>query len=343
LQIRGNIVLLEHFSRHQEIFVCPACKNPLEIVGGNVKCTKCSNLYPVENDIPLLFWPNNWDASKKDVTDIVKKFYEESPFPNYEDFDNAGDLVQKAQKSFFANLLNNQTPFNIRVLEVGCGTGQMSNFLGIAQRYIFGTDICLNSLKLGQEFKRKNNLENIGFYQMNLFQPIFKEESFSMVICNGVLHHTSDPFGGFQSISKLVKKGGYILIGLYNKYGRIITDIRRNIFKLSNDRFKSLDPRLRGQDRGKTKKDSWFLDQYKHPQESKHTIGEVLKWFNETNFEYVYGIPNLKAFNIFSLNDSIFKKHPIGNWFDHLVTQTHLFLTGSKEGGFFILIGKKKH
>lgn len=333
--------MLEHMNSHLDIFACPACKGNLKIAEDRIKCTLCHNFYHVENGIPLLFWPTERDNSKKDVTHIVKEFYEKSPFPNYEELENVGALLQKAQKTFFADLLNKQVPFNIRVLEVGCGTGQMSNFLGISQRYIFGTDMCLNSLSLGQEFKRKNNLDRVGFYQMNLFKPIFKEESFPLVICNGVLHHTSDPFLGFQRISKLVKRGGYILIGLYNRYGRIITDMRRFIFKISGDRFKYLDPRLRGLDRGKAKKDSWFKDQYKNPHESKHTIGEVLNWFDKTGFSFVYGIPNPKAFECFQMKDSIFKTHSKGNWFDHFITQFHLLLTGSKEGGFFIMIGKK--
>lgn len=334
--------MLDHMKEHLDIFACPSCKGDLEIVEDSITCSRCNNLYQVEDNIPLLFWPTDRDNSEKDVTNIVKDFYEESPFPNYEELENVGDLVQKAQSTFFANLLNNQIPFNIRVLEVGCGTGQMSNFLGVAQRYIFASDVCLNSLKLGQEFKRNNNLKNIGFYQMNLFKPIFKLESFPLVICNGVLHHTSNPFAGFLSISKLVKKGGYILVGLYNKYGRLITDMRRIIFKVSGDHFKFLDPRLRGQDRGETKRDSWFNDQYNHPNELKHTIGEVLKWFEKTGFDFVYGIPNPKAFEGFKLNDVIFKKHPRGNWFDHFITQAHLFSTGSKEGGLFIMIGKKQ-
>ena len=336
----GN--MLKHMMSNIDIFMCPSCNGDLELTNDGINCISCHNTYRVENDIPLLFCPNERDDSKGDVTEVVKEFYEKSPFPNYEDVENIGGLVQKAQRTFFANLLNEQIPFNIRVLEVGCGTGQMSNFLGVAHRTVFGADLCLNSLKLGQEFKKKNSLEKVGFYQMNLFKPIFKEESFPLVICNGVLHHTSDPYAGFQSISKLVKKGGYILVGLYNEYGRLITDIRRIIFKISNDRFKFLDPRLRGQDRGEAKKASWFADQYKHPNELKHTIGEVLRWFSETGFDFVYGIPNPKAFQTFKMNDSIFKKHPSGNRWDHFITQFGLFLKGSKEGGFFIMIGKKK-
>ena len=328
--------------KHIEIFLCPACGGDLEIANDGINCLSCYTPYQIVNDIPLLFWLNDSDGSIKDVTDIVKNFYEKTPFPNYEELESVGDLVQKAERSFFANLLNQQTPFNIRILEVGCGTGQMSNFLGVAHRNVFGTDLCLNSLKLGQEFKNKNGLERVGFYQMNLFKPIFREESFPLVICNGVLHHTSDPYRGFRSISKLVKKGGYILIGLYNKYGRLITDIRRVIFNITGDRLKFLDPRLRGQDRGETKKEAWFADQYKHPNELKHTIGEVLKWFDKNGFDFVYGIPNLKAFSGFRLEDSMFKKHPRGNWLDHFIIQLSLFLKGSKEGGFFIIIGKKR-
>jgi SAM-dependent methyltransferase len=334
--------MLRHVIDNLDIFVCPACGGDLKIPGDGIRCLKCHNHYQVEDNIPLFFWPNERDNLKKDVTNIVKSFYEKTPFPNYEELESAGDLIQKAQRGTFARLLNEQIPFNIRVLEVGCGTGQLSNFLGIAHRTVFGTDICLNSLKLGQEFKKKNSIERVNFYQMNLFKPIFREESFPLVICNGVLHHTSDPFVGFQSIAKLVKKGGFILIGLYNKYGRITTDIRRIIFKISGDRFKFLDPRLRAQDVGEIKKFTWFADQYKNPHESKHTIGEVLKWFDETGFGFVYSIPNPKAFEGFKLNDSIFKPHPRGNWFDHFITQSCLFFTGSKEGGFFIVIGRKK-
>lgn len=325
-----------------DIFVCPACKGNFEIVGDEIKCKQCHNLYQVEDDIPLLFWPNEWNSSRKDVTNVVKSFYEETPFPNYEDLESVGDLIQKAQKGIFARLLNEQTPFNVRVLEVGCGTGQLSNFLSTSQRFVFGTDICLNSLKLGQEFKIRNSLERVGFYQMNLFRPIFREESFSLVICNGVLHHTSDPFAGFQSISRLVKKGGYILVGLYNRYGRIATDIRRVIFKILHDRFKFLDPRLKDKDIGDLKKLTWFMDQYKNPHESKHTIGEVLTWFEQTGFDFVNSIPKSKAFETFSEKERLFKQNSRGNWLDHFIVQTCLSFTGGREGGFFVMIGRRK-
>lgn len=334
--------MLKHIIDNLDIFMCPICGGDLEITGRQIKCPKCQSCYEVKNNIPLLFQPNDWNSSKKDITDAEKEFYENTPFPNYEDFESVGDLVQKAKRGLFARLLNEQIPFNVRVLEVGCGTGQLSNFLGIAHRTVFGTDMCLNSLRLGQEFKERSDLERVGFYQMNLFRPIFKEESFPIVICNGVLHHTSDPLTGFQSISRLVKKGGYILVGLYNKYGRVITDIRRHIFKIFKDRFRFLDPRLRSKDIGELKKLTWFMDQYKNPHESKHTIGEVLKWFDQVGFDFVNSIPKSKAFRVVSKEEKLFKANPRGNWLDHFIVQNKLIFKGSKEGGFFLMIGKRK-
>jgi SAM-dependent methyltransferase len=333
--------MLSHLSSNLDIFMCPACRGDLKLVHDVIKCTQCHHHYQVEDGIPQFFIPNECDGTKIDVSEVVKEFYEKTPFPNYEEFENVESLKQKAQKSIFPRLLDEQVPFNIRVLEVGCGTGQLSNFLGIAHRTVFGTDMCLNSLELGRQFKKQNGLKRVGFYQMNLFRPVFREESFSFVICNGVLHHTSDPFLGFQCISKLVKKGGFIIIGLYNKYGRITTDMRRIIFKIFNDRFKFLDPRLRQKGVGDLKKLTWFMDQYKNPHESKHTIGEVLKWFDQTGFDFVNSLPKPYAFEAISENEKLFKLHPRGNWLDHFLVQMQLMFSGSREGGFFQMIGRK--
>ena len=115
----------------------------------------------------------------------------------------------------------------------------------------------------------------------DIFDEIFYEEVFDFVICNGVLHHTKDPYGGFLNIIKSLKKEGYILVGLYNKIGRIRTKIRKYIYKLLGKKvIMILDPVLRKTDKDSHDKiNAWIKDQYQHPVESTHTFDEILKWF----------------------------------------------------------------
>jgi len=307
-----------------------------------MECSKCNRYFRCENGIPLLFWPNEWEESKEDVTDAVRSFYEENPFPSYEDWDSSESLRQKAEKGVFARLLDAQIPHGAKVLEVGCGTGQLSNFLGMRWgRSVFATDICLNSLRMGQDFKEKNQIANVAFVQMNLYKPVFRQGIFDLVICNGVLPCASDPFSGFQSISRLAKKGGYLIVGLYNTYGRIPQDIRRLIFRLTGDRLKFLDSRLRDSSIGDARKHIWFLDQYKNPRESKQTIGEVLSWFQESGVEFVNGIPKCKAFESFSPGEKLFEVRSSGTRLDHFLVQLGMLLGGGREGGFFVMIGRR--
>ena len=118
-------------------------------------CDWCDRCFESERGIPLLFWPSEFD-SKEDVTAAVRSFYDSNPFPNYKDVDSEWRLKQKAEEGVFVRLLNEQIPHGAKVLEVGCGTGQLGNYLGIRWgRTVFGADLSLNALKLGQGFRQK--------------------------------------------------------------------------------------------------------------------------------------------------------------------------------------------
>ncbi len=325
-----------------DIYCCPNCGGDIiNEEGDSLSCIQCQQAYPIKDGIPFLFYPNEWDPSKEDITEKMKSFYEKTPFPNYDDFDNVASLIDKAKKGLFAKLLNDQIPFGSRVIECGCGTGQLTNFLSVANRTVIGVDLCMNSLKMANKFKKLNNLKRAHFHQMNLFNPCFKPESFDFVISNGVLHHTSDPFLAFQSISKLVKPNGYILIGLYHKYGRLATDFRRVIFNLTNNRFKFLERRTADKSISDAKINAWFMDQYKNPHESKHTVGEVIKWLDKTNFTFVNSLPKTIPFEAIDGSEKLFKPSRLGNLFERLIVNIGMIFKGHKEGGFFIVIAKK--
>ncbi len=279
-----------------------------------------------------------------EVTGKVRAFYEENPFPNYDEIDSAYRLIQKAEAGFFARMLNREIPVGARVLEVGCGTGQLSNYLGLTEgRRVIGADFCFNSLRLGEKFRARNEIPNAAFFQMNLFHPPFQAGSFDAVICSGVLHHTADPEGGFQSVVRLAKTGALVVIGLYNRLGRIPNDVRAALFRVSGGRMRWLDARLRDPRVGEEKRRVWFKDQYEHPHESRHTMDEVLGWFDRAGIEFLNSVPAPRLFQSFSPDGRLFSETSAGNRLERWMVQTGMMLAGGKEGGFFIMVGRKKN
>lgn len=280
---------------------------------------------------------------ESEVTERVRAFYEKNPFPDYDDLDSAGSLRDKARRGVFARLLDEQIPAGARVLDAGCGTGQLGNFLALAPgRTVVSADFCLSSLGLAQAFRRAHRIDGAAFVRMDLFRPAFAPQSFHVVISNGVLHHTADPFRAFRSLGRLVKRGGYFVVGLYNAWGRLPTDLRRLVFRLTGDRLLFLDPRLRDAGVGAAKKRSWFLDQYRHPHETRHTFGEVLGWLDACGFELTSTVPKLRAFEPFADDEQLFAPHPRGNALDRFLVQAGMLVAGGKDGGLFVTIGRRR-
>ena len=324
-----------------ESLCCPCgCGGHLSQENENLVSRGCGLVFPITDGIPQLFWPHDRCDDTVDVTQRVRAFYEETPFPNYDEHDSLRSLIEKSRKGLYARMLDQAIPYNASVLEVGCGTGQLTNFLGISCRRVVGVDLCLNSLRLANRFRQTHDLERVRFIQGNLFRLPFRPEQFDVLLCNGVLHHTSDPRAGFQHLVPLVRPGGYIVIGLYNRYGRLMTDLRRRIFRLTGGAARWIDPYLRSVPMSESKSKAWFADQYLHPHESKHTIGEVLEWFEGAGLEFVRGVPSVVNADASSLSD-LFDPTGRGSRWDHFCVQFKEIARGNTEGGFFIMIAKR--
>ncbi len=324
----------------EDLMRCPACGGAFDFEKDRATCKSCGAAHVREEGIWRLFHPN--EPFDGDITEMVKGFYEEHPFPNYDGYDSLRSLIDKARLGIYARLLGEQIPFGARIIEVGCGTGQLSNFLGIGGRTVVGADLCLNSLRLAERFRAKHDLRRVRFAQMNLFRPSFAPGSFDVVLCNGVLLTTSDPRGGFESIARLVKPGGHIIIGSYNTYGRLAVDSRRVFFRITGGRMRWVDPHLRGGKLSREKEDAWFHDQYMHPNETKQTMGEVLSWFDRAGFEFVNAVPKTNPYEAFTEREQLFETASRGSKLDRALAQAKMILTGNREGGFFVMIARRK-
>jgi len=272
----------------------------------------------------------------------VRRFYEENPFPNYDGYESVGDLLSRASRSVYADALDRQIPVGARVLEVGCGTGQLGAFLSVGGRAVVGVDMTRASLELAGGFKQRHGLRNVNFLHGDLFKLPLQPESFDLVICKGVLMATGDARGGMHAICKFLRPGGYLVIGLYNRVARLPTTLRRIYFRLTKADPRKLDYVMREMARSDQKLRSWFLDQYAHPHETRHSVDQVLRWFEEEGVDFASAAPPIRLGEPFDLKRPLFARSPRGSRFEHWLVQCWWLRTISHEGALFDIIGRKR-
>ncbi len=284
---------------------------------------------------------------RRDKTIEVTSFYKTAPFPNFEDFQSKRDLAEVVEKNIFLKDLKNSIGFGKTFLEVGSGTSQLSLALAInTNNLIVALDPTKESLKLGVNFANKNNISGVMFFNADIFDNPCEEGFFDYVWCSGVLHHTADTKKGFEIISKWPKPNGLIIIGLYNTIGRLRTNFRQMIYKLSGkSKFgeklvRLMDPHLR-KNISKEKSFAWFRDQYEHPVERKHSLDEVINWFDENNIKFLGSIPSSTFGGSFKKINEMDGNR--GTWFERICAQIMmLFSNLGGEGGLFIVIGQRQ-
>jgi SAM-dependent methyltransferase len=329
-------------SAYDSVFACPITGESLIAVAGGFATQSGSRIYPVADGIAEFFVPTDAMNAVGDVTEIVKAFYEETPFPNYAEDETRETLATKARRNLFVRALDAELPDDAVVLEAGCGTGQLTNFLGLSpDRHVIGGDICRNSLRLANEFRARERIANAAFVQMNLFRPPFRPASLDVVIANGVLHHTADARAGFAALLRAVKPGGVIVIGLYNRYARLATLARRQAFARFGRAAHFLDRRVLPGALNEQLRQAWFRDQYQHPHETRHSIDEVMGWLDAAGVDFLSSIPPADG-SAFTAASSLFSPGPRGTRASRLAVQLGLLLAGGRDGGLFIVCGRKR-
>ncbi len=308
----------------------------LERAEGGFHDTRTGEVYPDERGVPSLFVPSEGEGS--DMTTRVRSFYEENPFPNYDGVEEFGELVSKGFQNRFSAELLDAIGHNKLILECGCGTGQLSHFLQLNNNHVLGIDMSLGSLGLAIEHKARNHLDRSSFAQMNIFNLAIKDESFDVVISQGVLHHTFDARRAFAEIVRKVKPGGLVVVGLYNRYARIPTWLRARVIGVLGPK---LDYVVRTRIHDARKAEIWIRDQYHNPHETWHSIDEVLDWFDESGIDYLNCVPPILDTDGETAPSYITATDP-GDRYQRLVTQVSWLGTIAREGALFDMFGRKR-
>ena len=314
------------------LLACPACSGPLEQLG----CSSCGRRYQSPGGIPDLRLPA--DAR----TEVVREFYSAVPFPAYPPRETLVNLRERGRRSEFTRLLDEAIPPGARVLELGCGTGQLSLFLATADRMVIGADLARASLELGAEAAKHFGVDGVFFVETDLHRPGLQAGAFDVVVCSGVLHHTPDPRLAFQTVARLVKPGGYVVLGLYNAFARLPHRLRRAIARLSGFRLIPFDPVLRSRRSEPARRTAWLRDQYQHPEEHRHTLRGVKRWFRENEFDYLRAYPSTLLASNDSAEEGLFRPAPDDWGLESFLAQLSWMRTLGAEGGLFVTVGRRR-
>jgi SAM-dependent methyltransferase len=98
--------------------------------------------------------------------------------------------------------------------DIGCGSGfWLDSYVacGIPQHHLYGVDLSPKNI---EEIKAR------GFQAScdNLLSLKLDDGISDHTICNGVLHHTSDPRQAFAELIRITKPGGSIYLAVYNAW-----------------------------------------------------------------------------------------------------------------------------
>jgi SAM-dependent methyltransferase len=312
------------------LLACPACAGALS---ADWRCAGCGARFETADGVPNLRLPCD------ERIEIVRRFYETAPFPGYPPRDTLDALRARAERNAFVRLLDRAIAGDARIVEVGCGTGQMSLYLARADRLVVAADVARASLRLGAAAARRFGVDRVQFVETDLHRPGLRPSAFDVVYSSGVLHHTPDPRAAFARVARLVRPGGVMVVGVYNAIARIPTRVRRLTARASRYRCIPFDPVLRARGAEPARREAWLRDQYRHPEEHSHTLADVQRWFRDNELDYVRAYPS----TVFGDEPDDLFEAAADDWrFEGWLAQIGWMRTLGREGGLFYTIGRRR-
>ncbi len=117
--------------------------------------------------------------------------------------------------NFIVTEVGSKFPSGAKILDVGCGNGNISRALGSLGHQVLGIDLSPESVRKATEL---NTFPNVAFQVINAEQ-LQIERDFDVVVCSEVLEHLNEPQLLVKELSRLVATGKLLIVTVPNGYG----------------------------------------------------------------------------------------------------------------------------
>jgi SAM-dependent methyltransferase len=94
-----------------------------------------------------------------------------------------------------------------RVLDVGCGPGQLTALLAGVAASVTGIDF-----SPGMIAEARERYPDIEFHVANTEQLSFEDHRFDVVVCSYVAHHLARPLAAFRELHRVIAPGGRLVV-----------------------------------------------------------------------------------------------------------------------------------
>jgi 2-polyprenyl-6-hydroxyphenyl methylase/3-demethylubiquinone-9 3-methyltransferase len=103
---------------------------------------------------------------------------------------------------------------NLRILDVGCGGGFLSNYLSANGYRVSGIDLSQESLEVAKKYDKTHKVQ----YQLADAQSMpFADASFDVITAMDFLEHVENPSLIIKEISRVLKPGGSFFFHTFNR------------------------------------------------------------------------------------------------------------------------------
>lgn len=124
----------------------------------------------------------------------------------------AQDLYASTKYQILENYLKNEK--NLRILSVGCGSGEMSLQLAARGHSVLGIDIEPTHVALSKRNAKLFGSPGNCRFAVSSIEDFESEEDFDCVVSTDVLEHIRDDELAFVNMMRAVKPGGLVLLSV---------------------------------------------------------------------------------------------------------------------------------